>query len=207
MAAIDKTYTKSWEEYKEYQDWAIGKSFTCPNGDIVRPITYLRNLKEEDFDGEKYIPIMNTSYAVDYFLIKYCPIQFIRERMKEVYSQDYVDDILNGVSAWDTFSKEGRYGTRFKITKYPKYERSNRPYKKPCWFIQLKNSFISYDEGSNRWIWDYELSEPKGWTSNTAEIKTIKALKRCIRKWKLPKGTIVQAIGGYVGEDYEFLIY
>ena len=34
MAAIDKTYVSSWEEYKEIRDWAIKTNVTYPNGDI-----------------------------------------------------------------------------------------------------------------------------------------------------------------------------
>ena len=84
MAAIDKTYTSKWEEYKEYRDWAINQKFVCPNGDVVKPIDYLIKWREEDFDGVHEKPIMNTPYTLDYFLIKHCPVKFVYDRLREV---------------------------------------------------------------------------------------------------------------------------
>lgn len=208
MAAIDKTYTSKWEEYKEYRDWAINQKFVCPNGDVVKPIDYLIKWREEDFDGVHERPIMNTPYTLDYFLIKYCPVKFVYDRLREVYNKGYIDAILNGTSAWDTFTKEGKYGTRCRMTKHPKDMKANRPYKRRSWFVQLRNDgHLEYDEKNNRWCWLDELYESGGWVSNTAHIKTIRALKRHIRNWKLPKGTIVMAKGGYMGDEYEFVVY
>jgi hypothetical protein len=208
MASIDKTYTSSWKDYCEYRDWASKQKFMCPNGDVIRPIRYLYKLKEEDFDGIREKPIMNTPQTLDYFLIKHCPIKFVYDRMREVYNKEYIDSVLNGTSEWDTFTKEGKYGTKFRMIKHPKDMKANRPYKRNSWFVQLSNDGnCDYDSDNNRWLWCYELYEPKGWTSNTAHINTIKALKRHMRKWKLPKGTIVKALGGFIGDEYEFKIY
>lgn len=210
MAAIDKTYTNKWEEYCEYRDWAMGQKFVCPNGDIIRPIDYLFRWNKEDFDGEKYLPIMNTPYSLDYFLIKHCPIKFVCDRLREVYDSEYIDSILNGTSEWDIFTKDGKYGTHFKVKQYPKFGKVNRPYKCNSWFVRLEEGCdenLWYDEDKNRWTWRYELHESGRWTSNVAHIKTIGALKRMLLDWKLPKGTIVKATGRYTFDDYEFLIY
>lgn len=207
MATIDKTYTNKWEEYCEYRDWAMGQKFVCPNGDIIRPIDYLYRWNKEDFDGEKYLPIMNTPLSLDYFLIKHCPIRFVRNRMLDVHGEDDFDAMLNGTSEYDTFSKEGKYGTRFRMTKHPIDMKANRPCGRKSWFVQLRGEgrYCQYDEDKNRWTWDDELRSGSG--GNTAHIRTIKALKRHMRKWKLPKGTIVDVRGRYIGDNYEFLIY
>ena len=210
MAAIDKTYTNKWEEYCEYRDWAMGQKFICPNGDIISPIDYLFQWKKEDFEDERYLPIMNTPYSLDYFLIKHCPVRFVHDRLREVYDSEYIDSILNGTSEWDTFTKEGKYGTHFKVKQYPKFGKVNRPYEYNYWFVRLEEGCdenLWYDEDKNRWTWRYELHESGGWTSNVAHIKTIGALKRMLLDWKLPKGTIVKATGRYTFDDYEFLIY
>jgi hypothetical protein len=73
----------------------MGQSFVCPNGDIIRPINYLFRWNEEDFDGEKYLPIMNTPYSLDYFLIKHCPVKLVRKRMRQVYDDEYINSIEN----------------------------------------------------------------------------------------------------------------
>jgi hypothetical protein len=55
-------------------------------------------------------------------------------------------------------------------------------------------------------VYDYELEFPIDNSCGLCNYKTIKSLMRNIRKWKLPKGSIVTAHGRYVGEEYEFLI-
>ena len=207
MAGIDKTYTSSWLEYQALVDWARKTVFICPDGTKLRPIDYIyRYWKEENFNGNE-IPVMNTSNVCDYFLIKYCPLGFVQERMSEVYSAEYIQSIKDGVSAFDTFSKEGKYGIKYRLIKQPKKpNRCNRTL--GYWFVQLLSPFIHYCEAENRWIWPDELTETRGWVSNTChKFKTRRAIERHIRKWKLPKGTIVEVSGGYVGEEYEYLIY
>ena len=59
MAAIDKTYTNSYQEYKEFKDWATTQTVTFFDGYKECVGDYVRNLEEKDFEyGE--IPIMNT---------------------------------------------------------------------------------------------------------------------------------------------------
>lgn len=208
MAAIDKTYTNKWEEYCEYRDWAMGQKFVCPNGDIIRPIDYLYRWNKEDFDGEKYLPIMDTPYSLDYFLIKHCPVKFVRKRMRQVYDDEYISSIENGTSEYDTFTKAGKYGTRFKVIKQPKV-KVNLPYLSCNWFVSAggRGVHLVYNEDKNRWYWPQELHESGRWISGMAHIKTIKSLKRHMRKWKLPKGTIVTAWSGYDNLIYKFEIY
>lgn len=208
MAAIDKTYTNSWDEYKEYRDWCIGKKFTCPNGDVIRPIDYLKDLTEEDFKSGHEISIMSTPCSLDYFLIKHCPIKLIHDTLHRQYSEDYIRSVLEGTSKYDSFTKEGKVGTRLRMTKWPSDMKANRPMGGGSWFVQLSNAgfHCDYDEEKDRWTWPDELHATNGWTSDTAYVKTIKALKRKIIKWQLPKGTIIRAMGKYVGDDYEFIL-
>ena len=65
--------------------------------------------------------------------------------------------------------------------------------------------FMSYHAEHNSWDFDdeYVIAD---WSSSTAFIGTIKALKRLMIKWKLPVGTIVRATGRYVSDTYEFVI-
>lgn len=211
MAAIDKTYTNSWDEYQSLIKWANENTFTCPDGTKLKVSGSIYNhWTKEDF-GEISRPVMNTSYVTDYYLIKYCPLTFVQDRMSEVYSPEYIESIKNGTSAFDTFTKEGKYGTKCRLIKQPKkHARSNRT--RHHWFVQLEEPkeywFIDYCEDDNRWVWKDELTAESGWTSNTCHrFKTRKALERHICKWKLPKGTKVIAHGRYVGEEYIYIVY
>jgi hypothetical protein len=215
MAAIDKTYTKSWDEYQDLIKWANENIFTCPDGTKLNiSDSIYKHWTKESFDGT-YRPVMNTSHVTDYYLIKYCTLTFVQERMKEVYDNEYVESVKNGTSEFDTFTKEGKYGTKCKLIKQPKKNmRGNTPCnskKNRYWFIQIDTpkqyNFIDYCEDENRWIWPDELTSSNGWISNTCHrFKTRKAVERNICKWKLPKGTKVTVYGGYIGEEYIYIV-
>ncbi len=76
------------------------------------------------------------------------------------------------------------------------------------WWITVENvdnkyDFMWYSNDTWNFMDEFVISKQ---TSNTAYVKTITALKRKIRKWKLPIGTIVRAISRYVDEEYEFIV-
>lgn len=93
MAGIDKTYVNNWDDYCAIVEWCKNNSFTFPNGIEVRFGYYEWN--EESFIDGKELPVLNTSYTQDYFLIKHCPIKVVQERMREVYPGHYVQSILD----------------------------------------------------------------------------------------------------------------
>lgn len=100
-------------------------------------------------------------------------------------------------------------GKHFKCTKHP-VRFYNRPAYCKSWWVQITPPsigvlYLTYHENLGTWDFsdEYVISD---WGSNTAFVKTIKALKRKMRKWKLPIGTIVHVTGRYVGDYYEFKI-
>lgn len=218
MAGIDKTYINDWNLYLDFIKWAkeYGK-FVNPDGSVCNIMKSVYNWwTKEDFDNAlergTTIPILNTDMVTDYYLIKYCPFKFVQDRLLDVYSEKYINDIKNGVSKWDNFSKDELCGTHCKAIQIPKYEKCkvNRPYK-GVWWIQLDTpkaySYLDYDHAADVWCWPTELHSCVNGCSNTAHVNTIKALKRKIRKWKLPKGTIVRALGYFVEEEWKFVVY
>lgn len=102
MAAIDKTYVSSYEDYRRIVNWARTAEFVCPNGEKLSVIDYCYHTdKSEDEVREMIrksnaIPVMNTPIRLDYFLIKYCPIELVQERMKDVYDDGFYDTVKNG---------------------------------------------------------------------------------------------------------------
>lgn len=220
MAGIDKTYTNSYKDYIDLINWARKYTFTCPNGTIVDISKSIYNWTEEDFikatDEGYSLPIMNTSSSTDYFLIKCCPLQFVQDRMKDVYDDEY-DEIKNNISPYDTFSKEGKYGTHCKLISSPKKPfRNNRPLNIKQWWVDIIlpesfDGYLWYLVSYNKWVWPYELHgnttdiSSGGWFEK--RFKTRKAIERHICKWKLPKGTIVQVCGKYINEEYKYLVY
>lgn len=209
MAAIDKTYTSDYEEYQKFLKWAKETTFECPNGIKLHVYDYVYDYwtKESMEKGEK--PVMNTPQSLDYFLIKYCPFEFVQERMREVYNEEYVNSILNGTSEYDTF-KYPEIGTKFTIVR-GKFMKSKdylwKFRKRKIYFsleVEYNNYPLWYNPKINKFILPYELGiDIMSWVEKG---RTIKSLIRHLRKLKLPKGAIIEAYGRYVNEDLLILV-
>lgn len=68
--------------------------------------------------------------------------------------------------------------------------------------------FIDYYNKKDIWVINgYELCTP--YISNVCQkkIKTRKSLIRNIRKWNLPKGSIIRWMGEFIGDLMEFKVY
>lgn len=221
MAYIDKTWCQSYAEFDEFKHWAINNKFKTPYGEIIDftrcMYSFDRTPEElmEELKNCRSILVMNTSLVEDYYLIKYCDIPFVQSRMKSVYSAEEYESIKNGTSEFDTFNRDSIAGTRVKCIQESEfgkkdfhYKRKGRKFVVDHW-IEADNEWqwMSYNEQFNHWvICGYELMNND---SNVCHkpIKSRKALIRQIRKWKLPKGSIVKWSGCYCGDQMKFKVY
>lgn len=207
MAIIDKTYAKTWEEFESLVEWAKDKEFICPNGMKLYPINYIYEYNKDYYEISYEFPVMNTPKYMDYFLIKECPLDFVQNRMKEVYDGDYIRNVLNGNSEFDTYKRD--IGTKVKIIKYSKFGNKGKlcEKKKRMKFIEVDylHCGLYYNEVYDYWI---SLDELGYYTSNVCHknINSTKAMIRQIKKWKLPKGSVVIWSGRYVGNEFKFLV-
>lgn len=94
MASIDKTYTDSYIDYKEFKDWADKQTITFSNGGKVCIGDFVWDYKEEYFNNGK-IPIMNTPTWLDIYLIQNCKIAFVLDRMKSFYGDKTYKEFQN----------------------------------------------------------------------------------------------------------------
>ena len=109
MAAIDKTYVSSWEQWKELKDWVWDKKIELKNGLISYPRRcmyypeygekevneWLENVRKSNMEhyGWTYekavecsdIPFWSTPTYVDIWLIRNCPIEWVQDRLKIQY--------------------------------------------------------------------------------------------------------------------------
>ena len=88
MAGIDKTYTDSYKDYKEFKTWADTQTLTFFNGYKVCIGDWVWNYEEKDFENGE-IPIMNTPTWLDIYLIQNCKSKFVLDRMKNVYGRNF----------------------------------------------------------------------------------------------------------------------
>ena len=199
MAVIDKTYTNSFKEYKEFKDWADKQKLTFFDGLSVCIGDYVWKLDEEDFDNGE-IPIMNTPTWLDVYLIQNCKSEFVLNRMKEVYSSESYEEFktvdLTSPPSGDFKQNRRVIIKRSNRTKFPLHKK---PYGgKTKWWLQCNDNFGYCDE-TNVWS-SYDNYYPHN--TNTAHITSIKALVRHLRKQYLPKGVVFTISGIYVGEEY-----
>ncbi|MCH5167949.1 MAG: hypothetical protein J1F35_08735 [Erysipelotrichales bacterium] len=215
MAAIDKTYVNNWEDWKEITDWMKSFERVLQNGSILigENFLYYPDATKEEIESwlkeQKEIPVMNTSWSMDYFFIRECPIEAVQNRMKSVYSKESYEEIKNGTSEYDKFVRPVG-GKHLKLIKKPKYYKPskflwNGKIRKDRFVvdIELPNGDYSwyYDE-IDYWSMPYELIAGGFMSSADVYCKTHKALIRKILKWNLPIGTKVKAShfrfqGGY----------
>lgn len=101
MAAIDKTYVNSWQDYCDFKKWAKINKFDCPDGNVIDFSRKVEGYKEEEVERTGGVVLMTTSCKEDFFLIKYCPLEFVQEWMKVCYDDDYFQGIKEGVLTYE----------------------------------------------------------------------------------------------------------
>lgn len=202
MAAIDKTYITSWSQIQETIDWASSIGDIIDDfGNKLNPMWWLADWTKEYFDEwaaefikrneTVNIPMWVTPTYFDIWLIRNCPIDFIQERLKDVYGDDY-DKIKNHTSAYDTYVRN--VGAHYSVsqTKY-KYRFKDDQL---VWWISADR--MCYNKHTDEWK-DMYL-EPSPYTSSHCIIRcnlTKSKLTRMVKKWKLPVGTKLHFSGDY----------
>jgi hypothetical protein len=203
MAEIDKTYTDSYKDYKEFKDWADTQKLTFFDGFTVCIGDRVWNCEEKDFkNGE--IPIMNTPTWLDIYLIQNCKVEFVLDRLKSVYNKESYN-YFQGIDL--TAKPPANFKQNRKITikrgKKTKFPIHSKPYGgKIKWWLQSNGNFV-YNEETKTWS---STNTYYPHSTNTAHIRSIKGVVRHLRKQYLPKGISFDLIGRYVGEDYIVLI-
>jgi hypothetical protein len=207
MAGIDKTYTDNYEEYKKFKIWADKQVITFFDGHTECVGDWVLSYEKEDFDNGE-IPIMNTPTWLDIYLIQNCKSGFVIERMKDVYSKKQFEE-YKAKTNLDEVPKGYAKNRRIVITNGDKckFPFKKKMFRKPIggkmsWLLQCEDNFW-YNSETKTWVgWDDFYPH----NTNTAHIKSTKALVRHLRKQYLPKGVKFRISGRYVGEEYSVLV-
>lgn len=209
MAAIDKTYIKTYNQYKEVWDWCKDIVVTLDFNKKIsfKPSDFLNELTEDDFNNlpeNRELVLWNTPSYMDKWLIRNCPIDFIQKRLKEQYGDDY-DDIKNGNC--EMYERDGLgKDVHFKVIEKPwSYNRFNFLYrdrqnkikkykdnKMGVWNVRIEDEdycYWFYNEQYDIWT---NMIEDLPYDSDSCTIKkknlNIKSIYRYLRKWNLPAG-------------------
>lgn len=170
-----------------------------------------------EFDAENYFDVIlwNTPTYVDIWLIRNCPFEEIQDRLKEQYGggwskaaftnhnePDLYEQIKAGISVYDTFQRNG-LGKKAKVkfhNIFGSWCRDKECYwwieVNPYWINNKRTQFESpqpwYNEDDDMWYWDEEAMLCTCNTCTKNGCLTRKNIVNLIKKWDLPKGTIVK---------------
>ena len=105
--------------------------------------------------------------------------------------------------------KKYTVGKHVKCIKHPPI-KYNTPFGFSFWWVEVNPpeelGFMWYHRNHNSWDFTDEFVICDGSSSVCHNYKTIRAIKRAIRKWKLPIGTTIECTGRYVCETYVFQV-
>ena len=203
MAGIDKTYTDSYKEYKTFKDWADKQRVVFFDGHSECIGDWVYNLKEVHFNNGE-ITIMNTPTWMDVYLIQNCKDEFVIDRMKDVYGDEFKNLQLIEFHAKipDGF-KQNRKISIQPIKGRTKFPLHNHVFYGKKWWLQCEEFDWWYNDDTKTWV-SNDMYYPT-WT-NTAHIKSIKGVIRHLRKQYLPVGIEFHLNGRYIGEEYKIII-
>lgn len=207
MAGIDKTYVNK-AELIEAINWAkeIGE-VTLENGYKFKPINYIYAYNDIDNlpDKKEYI-LWNTSIWFDRWLWCNCPLSFVQTRLQEQYDSYS----LVSFDEW-VYDKPEKRNVKYTFLKTPSYRywkwiinnaRRKNPWPHNCKQatyeigVKVPNETFerTYDKQTNEWYERFGMLPAYGnyvWQKHHKRIPSKKSIIRQLRKWNLPKGTIV----------------
>lgn len=234
MAAIDKTYVTK-EELIEAIQWANNVGVvTLENGHQFKPLNWIRgyntfDLNVEGFSIEDREPglsyiLWNTPTWMDRWLWVNCPLPFVKERLEEVYDET----MLREFETWTYIKPEFRKNQRFTFLKTPSgpywkwfmsNARRNNPWPGNCkqatYYCEVRVPGYEfeheYDPQVDQWypmfgLLPTDTAHTYVWQRYHKRIPSKKAIIRQLRKWNLPKGTIVKLYSRYDGLTFKVLV-
>lgn len=218
MAAIDKTYVNKAQLF-EAIEWCkqIGE-VTLENGYKFKPldfVTYYQDGCIDELEEGKQYMLWNTPTWFDRWLWNNCPLDFVTNRIADVYGQE----MLYMFRTW-------KYRPKKKIKqKYTFLETPQRRYWK--WvagkghpYFNARASVAIDVELPNKMCYEYDLQtdtwgEPFGvlpygdyyyWNDHHKRIPNKKSIIRQLRKWNFPKGSIVHVYCINYEIDFKILV-
>lgn len=204
MAGIDKTYAGSYEEYKEYRDWANAQVITFFDGhtEWVRNYVY-HHWNEENFSRVHKLPIMSTSNWLDAYLIQNCPMQFVIDRMKYAYDSVTYDRLKNyDLSAPPPENFKQNRKILIKRNGDSLFQIHETPIRGYNW--RLCGMGYEYNRDTNRLVHDSFLYPTD---TDTVYRSSLKAIIRFLRTQYLESGAEFELSGRYVGEVYSVHVH
>lgn len=103
MAAIDKIYLNSYQEYCEFKKWCLEQpKLKDKYGNEVPISSYLFSWWDDpkEWEEDKSHPVMSAPYYVDAYIIRNCPLKYVQKELMLNYghkTQEDIDEMYNSI--------------------------------------------------------------------------------------------------------------
>lgn len=103
MAAIDKIYLNTYDEYQEFKNWCKAQPMLKDKyGHKISISNYLFTWFDnpKEWEDNKSHPVMSAPYYVDAYIIKNCPLEYVQKELMLNYghkTQKDIDEMYNTV--------------------------------------------------------------------------------------------------------------
>ena len=195
MAAIDKIYVKNNEQYKLFIDWVKAQPpLKDKYGRDCSLSQHLYDFEDVNIPDGHDCPVFNGEEYEDAYIARNCPFDFIQDRLKVMYGEDYHNDMKNGkICTSPSEDREYEVGHHFKLLKKERGNWCTTPRKYDVEVRLDEYEQMCYCNGNDTWNFykDYIYEDDCGW----CRFSSIKAIMRRIPKWNLPVGSIVKVDG------------
>ncbi|MDY6277883.1 MAG: hypothetical protein VZR28_08505 [Candidatus Cryptobacteroides sp.] len=217
MAAIDRLWCSSYEDYKELRDWLKDKSFLSPAGNRIVPIGQMQELSKEDFvnvEIEHKRSVATFSEMVDVWLMLNCPLEWVQEELRSFnYGTSYDDMKVAGMDWFEkvvpsrrnkiVVVKRGPFAFNHPHKSKEKRLLPNKTYQNG-WVVEV-DSFV-YNKKLERFYGNLSGEPWTGLTWDTKKNLSLRSVVRHLRRQGLPTGATVKVSGRFVGEDWELKV-
>lgn len=186
----------------------------CPFDFIQDELKLNYGYKTQEWIDEAYNAVMNRNDENKNFYTWLKPTDFKIVDGVVTMPNEPISDyelIKNGeLFATPYTQKKYTIGKHIKCIKYPQIQY-NTPFRRKFWWVQVdppnELGYMWYHKDRNSWNFSDEFVISKnGISSVCVKYKTIHAIKRAIRKWKLPIGTTIECTSRHVCEIYIFQV-
>lgn len=227
MAAVDKTYVNK-EQLLKAIEWAkeVDKA-TLENGSTFYPLDFIYGYNDIDdptfWEKETKVYVLwNTPIWYDRWLWLNCPLSFVRERLQEQYSSDYLEKFeswtyekpVNRKKKYTFLEVPTGYGYKWFMNNARYDRRWPRNSKQLTYYIEVQCPDEKYERGYNesidQWYPQFDFLPCRNnfiWQNYHKRIPSKKSIMRQLDKWALPKGTIVIVkCLRYMNMDFKILV-
>jgi len=148
---------------------------------------------EPDPNGKGELMLWNTPIYFDVWLIRYCPIEFIQERLKQQYVNSYIE-LKERHSEYDHYVRPA-VSSHFKILPLSSFPRIRQ--RDLRLHVQVEDTDWRYSDETREW---HHWLECREGNTNTETIKgpiTRRKFKRYIKKCGFPAGVRLRCYSNY----------